>query len=692
MYTTAILPDGRKVLWPSYYFGARSGVPPWGVLDANAYYGTSMANTQPFAADGRRPLANQGGAQWAGTYPKDMWDPLTHFRGYPAAPRRPPISEGIYMRTVPQHNELGYQMVALRDNGVPIGGTPETTPNYVFAGPVQIGYMSAVRPIARREQMPGTVPPRVPNPPALPSTESMIQGANSAGYGVYGGGPYSDVPATAPGFYPVRNAVMGGWPTYMYRPVGPAQLPKEQPPQAQTADVNPASPALVAGLGTLAALGVAGAAAWHFSKKEPDYIPHVPCQPGSLPAAPNYHYHTVEDRACINCKHLGWHLVGSSTINWCQKYDAGTGGMCVCDSWESKEVEGAGEEPPGISTADFSVDTGPDDAPPNQSTWQVQNPLLLTHAALAAFTGFGGKMMTRRMKRLRARECASPGWCARSGFLAQNPFPGVGGNYQSNIATNANDPAYNGAGYGPGSYVHNPVPVDMRYGPDNARASRLPPPIAPAPGAVPACPNGFHWSWKAQACVPHETVPGMPKPHAPGLPRPHVPAPVPELPKAPTPAPGAVPACPNGFHWSWKAQACVPHETVPTKPRPLGTVRAWSGAASRPTFAAMLNPCPPHAGNPAAFGVAPSAPVRKPGPSGPPPYPCESAEKPVQTAPGVVRCVNYYSGTCPPRYKHVGDYGGKPVCRPPDPLKERSRRPSIAKRIIARFRNPLTNP
>jgi hypothetical protein len=81
--------------------------------------------------------------------------------------------------------------------------------------------------------------------------------------------------------------------------------------------------------------------------------------------------------------------------------------------------------------------------------------------------------------------------------------------------------------------------------------------------------------------------------------------------------------------------------------------------------------------NPAASRVAPS-----------PPPPCESAEKPVQVAPGMIRCGHYYSGTCPPRYKHVGDYGGQPVCRPPDPGKERSRRPSIMKRIIARFRNP----
>lgn len=548
VYETAMLPDGRTVQWPSFYFGARNGIPPAGIRDANAYYGTSMANTQRFAVDMRRPLTASLDATWAGAYPKTMWDPLYYFRGYPAAPVRSPVSEGIFVRTVPTHNELGYQMVLLRDNGVPIGGTPETTPNYVFAGPLQIGYMSAVRPIARREQMPGAIPPRSVNP-AVPSFAAMVAGANAAGYGVDGGGPYSSWPATGPGWYPVRNAVMGWWPTYMYAPVGPPQLPISKPPPAQCANTNPETtmqnpvanvghpnnaPAWVDplayrmmqrayrkrclpnplpfwGAALLAATGVAAGAAGgycmpryvrylsrydEYGNREEVYIRFLPCAEKqyearvvTTPTDPSIGPSTLgPERFELFDEAFAW-AVGPG-------YEAVTPPGQETGGSQMEGAENGGGQAPSDQLP------GTQEPPPAAKLGFLQNPWGGLHG-MGLRPMLGLPVLRRRARRLYARECIAPGWCGRMGLLG-NPFPGTGANYQGPPNM---DPRYN-VDYARGGYLLNP--------------DRLPPPIPPPPRPLP---------------------PGTPPP------------------------------------------------TVPRRAsRPLGTMRVWSGMASRAGLADMQNP------------------------------------------------------------------------------------------------------
>jgi len=66
--------------------------------------------------------------------------------------------------------------------------------------------------------------------------------------------------------------------------------------------------------------------------------PFVPCQAGTGPPnAPNYRWGTggrEGGQSCVNCRHITVRTIGQADINWCSKYDGGTGGMCLCDSWE----------------------------------------------------------------------------------------------------------------------------------------------------------------------------------------------------------------------------------------------------------------------------------------------------------------------------------------------------------------------
>lgn len=216
---------------PLFYFGAQN--PPHISLwtDPNAFWGAGMGNGARYVFDQRRPILQQLDYQWAGTYPKRQWDPLLYYRGYPSAPIISQEREGTYMRAQPELNELGYQNVLMRDNGVPIGGEPGSTPQYVFAGPIQAGYTSFMRPIARREQMPDV----------LPDWRNIRQTQAQAQYGVYGGGPYSDPPLQPPGFATVGGG-LGDWPLYQYRPEFPPQIPPPGGADPMMANTNPGQP------------------------------------------------------------------------------------------------------------------------------------------------------------------------------------------------------------------------------------------------------------------------------------------------------------------------------------------------------------------------------------------------------------------------------------------------------------------
>lgn len=201
-----------------------------------------------------------GPVMWAGRG-LGKWDPLPGYGVGPAAPYLSPEREGAYLRTVPMHNGLGYQMVLLRDNGVPIGGTPQTTPQYVTAGPIQAGYTSFVQPIMRAEQMPlGGGRPILANPslggnagPWAWNVRQTLRGA-----GVYGG-PYAWPYIDPPGGYKVIGTNEGGWPIFAELPQAPAVYPTQVEAPAQRADGNPGFPLAGAPL-ALAAVG-AGLAA-----------------------------------------------------------------------------------------------------------------------------------------------------------------------------------------------------------------------------------------------------------------------------------------------------------------------------------------------------------------------------------------------------------------------------------------------
>ncbi len=217
---------------PTFYFGANNPPHPDLLRNANAYFGKGLGNGSSYVYDMRRPMLAQLDYQWAGTYPKKMWDPLTFYRGYPAAPKETPERLGAFLRSVPVQNELGYQNVLLTDKGVPVGGEPYSTPQYVFAGPIQAGYMDFVRPIADRRVLPKYPPP----------STKILQSQDAALYGVYGGGPYSRPPLQPPGWATERGGIMGDWPLYQVRPVAPLpQVPGPgEPPQR--ADANPGAP------------------------------------------------------------------------------------------------------------------------------------------------------------------------------------------------------------------------------------------------------------------------------------------------------------------------------------------------------------------------------------------------------------------------------------------------------------------
>lgn len=219
--------------WPPlYYFGANNPPHPDLLRDANAFLGAGMGTGRSYTYDSRHPMLAALDYQWAGTYKKKIWDPLPYARGFAAAPYLSQARQGVYWRAQPVHNELGYQMVLLRDDGVPVGGEPASTPNYVFAGPIQAGYTSFVRPIMRAEQMPRVPPPDL----RIPREQSQAM------TGPYGGGPYTTKPLQPPGFETSHVGIEGAWPMYMYRPVAPPNLPPAVGSPAEMANTNPGRP------------------------------------------------------------------------------------------------------------------------------------------------------------------------------------------------------------------------------------------------------------------------------------------------------------------------------------------------------------------------------------------------------------------------------------------------------------------
>lgn len=200
---------------PMFYFGANNGPHPDLLRDANAFWGAGMGTGAAQVYHLRRPMLMQLDYQWAGTYPKRIWDPLTYYRGYPAAPVLSPGREGVYMRAVPTHNEVGYQNVLLRDNGVPLGGLPDSTPQYAFSGPIQTGYMDFIRPIMRREQLPSIAP----------ASWKIAATENQETFWPWGRGPYQDRPLQPPGMVVDRMGIQGSWPMYEYQAVLPPSLP-----------------------------------------------------------------------------------------------------------------------------------------------------------------------------------------------------------------------------------------------------------------------------------------------------------------------------------------------------------------------------------------------------------------------------------------------------------------------------------
>jgi hypothetical protein len=220
---------------PLFYFGARNAPHPSTWVDPNAFWGAGMGTGARYVVDQRRPMLGQLDYQWAGTYPKRQWDPMRYYRGFPAAPDVNQERLGTYMRAQSEFNGLGYQNVLMQDNGVPLGGERASTPQYVFAGPIQAGYTSFVRPIARRETMPAV----------LPDWRNIPLAERAAEYGVYGGGPYSDPPLQPPGFKTVQGALNGNWPLYQYQPTQPAQLPPAEGDDPFMANTNPGNPPCV---------------------------------------------------------------------------------------------------------------------------------------------------------------------------------------------------------------------------------------------------------------------------------------------------------------------------------------------------------------------------------------------------------------------------------------------------------------
>lgn len=182
------------------------------------------------------PMRSQlRGYQWAGNYNQPFFDPLLIAKGQGAAPVLAPLRQAAAVRTVPMQNELGYQMVYLRDNGVPIGATPASTPNYVVAGPTMIGPMSLAQPIIRGEQVGQGTQPQIPNPTVgceLGEGTGLQPTPAPFCSPPYPACPYGETdgmgawpPQLAPPGAAVYGMDVGGQPVYARAPTAPAQYP-----------------------------------------------------------------------------------------------------------------------------------------------------------------------------------------------------------------------------------------------------------------------------------------------------------------------------------------------------------------------------------------------------------------------------------------------------------------------------------
>jgi hypothetical protein len=211
---------------------------------------------------------------WAGAE-LGQWTPLAGYgAGWPAAPHLSQMQQAAALVTQPMHNEVGYQMVAVRDNGVPLGGTPATTPRYVTAGPIQPGYTSFVQPIMRIEQTPLAGRRRRPEFNPMPSDPSgpvelpidprsgpwrwnEMQGPT---IGPMGGGPGAWPFVQPPPGYMMAGTNEGGWPVFALRPVAPPNLPVQVEQPLERAMTNPL-PAALSGIPLAAASAGAGVVA-----------------------------------------------------------------------------------------------------------------------------------------------------------------------------------------------------------------------------------------------------------------------------------------------------------------------------------------------------------------------------------------------------------------------------------------------
>jgi len=229
---------------------------------------------------------------WAGSE-LGQWTPLKGYgANYPAAPQLSQMQQAEYLVTQPMQNENGYQMVAVRDNGVPLGGTPATTPHYVTAGPIQPTALGFVQPIMREEQTPLAGDPRRPsfNPTGGPLQRHMAQrgvlrrnpltpsgfmespidpdsgpfqwnNRQGATVGPMGGGPEAWPFVTPPPGYIMAGTDAGGWPVFALAPDAPPDLPIQVPKELQRAATNPALPAALSGIPLMATALGAGAVA-----------------------------------------------------------------------------------------------------------------------------------------------------------------------------------------------------------------------------------------------------------------------------------------------------------------------------------------------------------------------------------------------------------------------------------------------
>ncbi len=242
-----------------FYFGANNGAHPDLRHDANAFFGKAYASPRARVPSLQHPMQSALDYVWAGSQ-VGSWDPLAAYNGYPTAPYLDPTREAQALRTVSMRDGLGYQMVMLRDNGVPIAGLPGSTPDLVKGGPIQIGYMSATQAVLDRSQLGvgwGGAPP-MPNPAprtrkqaqrqmrqhnpgraVFPTVLNIMEAKRQQGYGAQAGSPHAWPCQTQPHGFQTVGQDVGCEPVYGYQVVGPPPPTPRQDLSLPRVDTNP---------------------------------------------------------------------------------------------------------------------------------------------------------------------------------------------------------------------------------------------------------------------------------------------------------------------------------------------------------------------------------------------------------------------------------------------------------------------